>query len=890
MADSIVDVVTRVTFDVNDSELKAAGNAVKANINNINVLTQALQKQQQKLSETSRFEVQKRQQIQAAINNTKAAIDKETKSLENNIISNKALQQAIGQEIGLIGKLQAQLDTLAKKRQIATDPAKIKAYTQQIAQLQGQLTGLTSTGTGTGIGSQILSGLGLGGGFALSNLAVQGIGEVRQFLAESSRLAAETEGVKRAFDRLNSPNLLDNLREATKGTVSDLELMKNAVQFNNFGLPIDKLGVALDFARRRAKDTGVEVDYLVQSIVTGIGRQSPLILDNLGINAKRVASEFQRTGNFAEAAFKIIQEESQKAGADLETFAEKQARINSEIQNTQASFGKFINEFRGYLYSLGEDFLSANLGDLLDGTTATSRYLQNIRDLNNADNLRRQTQMNADALFLQTFQDFSDKYKNADYQTRQEIQSQAQQTYNKLLSDAKSYYANDIDQFNFYSESLKIAYQKLNQKFAQEKKFNLTTISIKDILGLTKEELTVLQEQIDNARNSITSGDSNQIKRLNNLADAVKKNLDIINGAVKEPKKKQNFVLKQLGFESESFEVAKRELESFIEVINKVLAPKGITPKTSGIFETPPAELSAKEAEKLQEQIRDAEIRRQTEKETREKEIKRKEDIEAKKRKTPIDELEEREKNVEKLRRERIFKAIDDYQLLAEAVVSAFNTIADAQQRQLDNEVKIRERRVDEATKLAEKGNTEALRIEQERLDEAYKKQEENAQRQAFLNNLLATSYAIVAVAKSAAEGGVFAPATIAATIAALIAGYSTIRSLSSEGFKKGGYTGDGNPNDEAGVVHKKEFVIPEAQTIKYRPQLEAMLRGNYNPVISTVAQYNNTTDVKELSGKLDAVIEAIGFTETKVNARFDEKGVALITERFNKLQKKRFR
>jgi hypothetical protein len=34
-------------------------------------------------------------------------------------------------------------------------------------------------------------------------------------------------------------------------------------------------------------------------------------------------------------------------------------------------------------------------------------------------------------------------------------------------------------------------------------------------------------------------------------------------------------------------------------------------------------------------------------------------------------------------------------------------------------------------------------------------------------------------------------------------------------GFAKGGYTGDGNPNDIAGVVHKGEYVIPADQTKK---------------------------------------------------------------------------
>lgn len=45
-------------------------------------------------------------------------------------------------------------------------------------------------------------------------------------------------------------------------------------------------------------------------------------------------------------------------------------------------------------------------------------------------------------------------------------------------------------------------------------------------------------------------------------------------------------------------------------------------------------------------------------------------------------------------------------------------------------------------------------------------------------------------------------------------------------GFKKGGYTGEGNPNDVAGVTHKKEYVMNEKLTREYRPLFEYMQKG----------------------------------------------------------------
>jgi hypothetical protein len=109
------------------------------------------------------------------------------------------------------------------------------------------------------------------------------VGQVQAFAAETIKLGSELQTVGRGFARFGNEMQLETLRKATRGLVSDLELMKVTVQAGNFGIPIEQMGKLLEFATKRAAETGQSVDYLVQSIVTGIGRKSPLILDNLGI-------------------------------------------------------------------------------------------------------------------------------------------------------------------------------------------------------------------------------------------------------------------------------------------------------------------------------------------------------------------------------------------------------------------------------------------------------------------------------------------------------------------------------------------------------------------------------------------------------------------------------
>lgn len=160
---------------------------------------------------------------------------------------------------------------------------------------------------------------------------------------------ADLEGVRIAFERLNQPGLLDNLRQSTSGTVSDLNLMKAAVNAKNFNIPLNQLGTLLEFAGRRAKDTGQSVDYLVESIVTGIGRKSPLILDNLGISASAlkdrlggVAVASASIGDITQVVGAIAREELNAMGEDTLTLQDQVDQLSASWQNIAGELGGII--------------------------------------------------------------------------------------------------------------------------------------------------------------------------------------------------------------------------------------------------------------------------------------------------------------------------------------------------------------------------------------------------------------------------------------------------------------------------------------------------------------------------------------------------------------------
>ena len=175
-------------------------------------------------------------------------------------------------------------------------------------------------------------GAAISGAFAVSALV--------GFSKEAIEIAAKAEGIEAAFKRLNNPTLLSNLRDATKGTITDLELMRQAVRAQNFQIPLEKLATFFEFATKRSAQTGESVDYLVNSIIDGIGRKSTLVLDNLGISASRLQEEVKKVGDFGLAAGNIIQEEIGKAGDVALTSAQKIAQFNVDLENQKKIIGE----------------------------------------------------------------------------------------------------------------------------------------------------------------------------------------------------------------------------------------------------------------------------------------------------------------------------------------------------------------------------------------------------------------------------------------------------------------------------------------------------------------------------------------------------------------------
>lgn len=214
----------------------------------------------------------------------------------------------------------------------------------------------------------------------LKNIAgAVGIGfgtqQIVSFGLEVAKLGGEFQSVQGAFKRLgDSAALMQTLKQVTGDTVSELDLMKRTVQAANFGISLKQLPELLKFATLRAQQTGQSVDYLVESIIMGIGRKSPMILDNLGISLLRireklkgVGTEAASVGDFTRIIGEIAKEELGKMPGFADNAATSLQRISSAWMNIKTSIGQ-------------SDILESNLGAISSFMTMLSNAVSDTAD------------------------------------------------------------------------------------------------------------------------------------------------------------------------------------------------------------------------------------------------------------------------------------------------------------------------------------------------------------------------------------------------------------------------------------------------------------------------------------------------------------------------------
>jgi len=146
-------------------------------------------------------------------------------------------------------------------------------------------------------------------------------------LVQFAKDAARLQGMEDAFNTLqggalNAGKTIEKLRGATNKTMSDFDLFQQANNAMALGVTknADEMSNMFDMAQRLGKALGKDTKHSVESLITGIGRQSRLMLDNIGIVVK------------SEKAYEEYAEKLKKGVNDLTDSEKKQAFLNAALQ------------------------------------------------------------------------------------------------------------------------------------------------------------------------------------------------------------------------------------------------------------------------------------------------------------------------------------------------------------------------------------------------------------------------------------------------------------------------------------------------------------------------------------------------------------------------------
>lgn len=194
---------------------------------------------------------------------------------------------------------------------------------------------------------------------------------------------AKTSQLRSSFERMNteifkSPDLLKKMSEASKGTISEIDLMQYAMLLTigstdelarSMAQALPKI-VEIAKASAKLNPTLGDMNYLFQSITTGIKRNSPLFLDNAGLIIS------------SERANKLYAESLGKTADKLTETEQKMALLNEVVSQGEV----IIRQAGGNLESQADkyDAFATHLNDVWESIKSGIDYLINplITNLN----------------------------------------------------------------------------------------------------------------------------------------------------------------------------------------------------------------------------------------------------------------------------------------------------------------------------------------------------------------------------------------------------------------------------------------------------------------------------------------------------------------------------
>ncbi len=213
---------------------------------------------------------------------------------------------------------------------------------------------------------------------------------------------SKVESMERAFNTLtgateDSTQAIIKLREATNNTMSEFDLFQQANNAMILGVSrnSDEMAEMFDIAQRLGRALGRDTASSVESLVTGIGRQSRLMLDNIGIIVKSEEAyeayaekiglsassldDAQKKQAFLEATMISARQKIKDLGEETLTAQDTFDQLGTSMNRLGTAISK---KFAPLFASLAEDIgkVADNMSEFLDPTIDRQSELNKLLD------------------------------------------------------------------------------------------------------------------------------------------------------------------------------------------------------------------------------------------------------------------------------------------------------------------------------------------------------------------------------------------------------------------------------------------------------------------------------------------------------------------------------
>lgn len=261
-----------------------------------------------------------------------------------------------------------------------------------IKNVKGNLTDLGTSAGSVGSLSNAFSALGKSAAVAAAAMAAIKVGEA---VVELAQLGAQAQRIETSFQTLaqqagiSSDQLLSSLQKASNGTIANTELMLTANRALALGVAdsSSELSQLMEVAIARGRALGLSAQQAFSDLVTGIGRMSPLILDNLGIitGGEKVFEDYARSiGKSSDA----LSDTERKQALVNKVIAESRDLVKANAEagdDAAASFERASAAFQNIKTDLGQLFgpaIAAFAEKLAVAVDVTAEAVRNFGDAN----------------------------------------------------------------------------------------------------------------------------------------------------------------------------------------------------------------------------------------------------------------------------------------------------------------------------------------------------------------------------------------------------------------------------------------------------------------------------------------------------------------------------